>query len=95
MADQPGCHTDVIYVTVRDNSVDWKEYKIAVPEGRRTVTFLFLQGPKNGGDDSSLWLDAVSYTPSEQPAPETRLILSDLVDGKLMLSFGTKLMHEQ
>ena len=29
----------------------------------------------------------MSYTPSEQPAPETRLILSDLVDGKLMLSF--------
>tara|TARA_B100001029_G_C15038345_1_gene441755 strand:- start:88 stop:1746 length:1659 start_codon:yes stop_codon:yes gene_type:complete len=78
---------DQDFVTVRDNSVDWKEYKIAVPEGRHTVTFLFLQGPKNGGDDSSLWLDAVSYTPSEQPAPETRLILSDLVDGKLMLRF--------
>ena len=78
---------DQDFVTVRDNSVDWKEYKIDVPEGRHTVTFLFLQGPKNGGDDSSLWLDAVSYTPSEQPAPESRLILSELVDGKLMLRF--------
>ena len=72
---------------VRDTSVDWKEYKIDIPEGRHTVTFLFLQGPKNDNGDSSLWLDAVKFTPSEKPNPETKLVLSELADGKLMLKF--------
>ena len=78
---------DLSFVTVRDTSVDWKEYKIDIPEGRHTVTFLFLQGPKNDNGDSSLWLDAVNFTPSEKPNPETNLVLSELADGKLILKF--------
>ena len=83
----PGSIWDHSFVTVRDTAVDWKEYKIDIPEGRHTVTFLFLQGPKNGGADSSLWLDAVKFKPSEKPNPETKLVLSELADGKLMLKF--------
>ena len=78
---------DRSFVTVRDTSVDWEEYKIDIPEGRHTVTFLFLQGPKNDDGDSSLWLDAVNFTPSEKPNPETKLVLSELADGNLILKF--------
>lgn len=83
----PGSIWDHSFVTVRDTAVDWKEYKIDIPEGRHTVTFLFLQGPKNGGADSSLWLDAVKFTPSEKPNPATKLVLNEIVDGKMLLKF--------
>ena len=52
---------DDSFITIRDQSFDWKEYKIDIPKGNHTVTFLFLQGPKNGGPDSSLWLDQFKY----------------------------------
>ena len=46
-----------------------------------------MQGPKNGGADSSLWLDAVKFTPSEKPNPATKLVLNEIVDGKMLLKF--------
>jgi len=52
---------DVDFVTLRDREVDWTEYSLIIPAGRHEVTFLFLQGPKDGGLDSSLWLDEMRY----------------------------------
>ena len=52
---------DEDYVTLRDREVPWTEYSMIIPEGRHEVTFLFLQGPKEGGPDSSLWLDEMRY----------------------------------
>ena len=52
---------DEDYVTLRDREVPWMEYSMIIPEGRHEVTFLFLQGPKEGGPDSSLWLDEMRY----------------------------------
>jgi len=46
-----------------------------------------LQGPKNDGLDSSLWLDEMKFESSELPNPATKLVLVDLADGKLVLSF--------
>ena len=79
---------DVDFVTLRDREVDWTEYSLIIPAGRHEVTFLFLQGPKDGGPDSSLWLDEMEFKSSEPPHLETKLVLADLADGKLVLSFN-------
>jgi hypothetical protein len=78
---------DEDFVTLRDREVDWTEYSLIIPAGRHEVTFLFLQGPKDGGPDSSLWLDEMEFKSSEPPNPATKLVLADLADGKLVLSF--------
>ena len=75
------------FVTLRDGEVAWTEYSLIIPAGRHEVTFLFLQGPKDGGPDSSLWLDEMEFKSSEPPNPATKLVLVDLADGKLVLSF--------
>ena len=79
---------DKDFVTITDTSIDWTQRNIKIPDGNHIVTFLFLQGPKNGGDDSTLWLDAVKFTPEGQSYPDTKLVLSELADGKLLLKFG-------
>ena len=48
---------------------------------------MFLQGPKNGGGESSLWLDEVKFESSEKPNPQTELVLGALSDGKLTFQF--------
>ena len=75
------------FVTVRDTAMDWKEYEIGVPDGLHTLTFMFLQGPKNGGNDSSLWLDDVKIILSEKPHPGTSLKFIRLVDGVFKVKF--------
>ena len=52
---------DEDFVTLRDGEVAWTEYSLIIPAGRHEVTFLFMQGPKDGGPDSSLWLDEMRY----------------------------------
>ena len=78
---------DEDFVTLRDREVDWTEHSLIIPAGRHKVTFLFLQGPKNGGPDSSLWLDEMEFKSSELPNSATKLVRVDLADGKLVLSF--------
>jgi hypothetical protein len=46
-----------------------------------------LQGPKNDGLDSSLWLDEMKFKSSELPNPATKLLLTAVADGKFTLSF--------
>ena len=75
------------FVTIRDKAIDWTEHKIDIPEGRHTVSFMFLQGPKNGGGDSSLWLDEVKFKSSEKPNPQTELVLGAVSEGKLTFQF--------
>ena len=75
------------FVTVRDTAMDWKEYEIGVPDGLHTLTFMFLQGPKNGDNDSSLWLDDVKIILLEKPQPETSLKFIRLVDGVFKVKF--------
>ena len=78
---------DTGQVTVQDEEIDWTDYKLVIPEGRHTVSFLFLQGPKNDGLDSSLWLDEMKFKSSELPNPATKLVLAAVADGKFTLSF--------
>ena len=78
---------DEDFVTLGDREVDWTEYSLIIPAGWHEVTFLFLQGPKDGGPDSSLWLDEMEFKSSEPPNLATKLVLADLADGKLVLSF--------
>ena len=74
------------YKTSRINI--WNEYNIEIPDGSHIVTFMFLQGPKNGGNDSTLWLDAVNFTPEDQTNSEIKLVLSEVRNGKLILNFN-------
>ena len=79
---------DKDFITITDTSIDWNEYNIEIPDGSHIVTFMFLQGPKNGGNDSSLWLDAVNFTPEDQTNSEIKLVLSEVRNGKLILNFN-------
>ncbi len=79
---------DDSFITIRDQMVDWKEYKIDIPKGSQTVTFLFLQGPKNGGPDSSLWLDQFKY---ERFDTEINLSYLSIENDKMMLNFNSVL----
>ena len=75
------------FVTIRDKAIDWTEHKIDISEGRHTVTFMFLQGLKNGGSDSLLWLDEVKFKSSEKPNPQTELVLEAVLEVKLTFQF--------
>ena len=77
---------DEDFVTLRDREVDWTEYSLIIPAGRHEVTFLFLQGPKDGGPDSSLWLDEMRY---ERVGSPINLSIVGLTGGKLRFEFDS------
>ena len=79
---------DDSFITIRDQSIDWQEYKIDIPKGNQTITFLFLQGPKNGGPDSLLWLDQFKYQKFDTAIDLSYLRVSS---DKLMLKFDSVL----
>ena len=64
------------FVTLRDGEVAWTEYSLIIPAGRHEVTFLFLQGPKDGGPDSSIWLDKMRYERVGTPINLSILVLA-------------------
>ena len=59
---------DKDFITITDTSIDWNEYNIEIPDGRMKHVFDSVWPEdtgdiwgttKNGGNDSTLWLDAV------------------------------------
>jgi hypothetical protein len=74
------------FVTLRDGEVAWTEYSLIIPAGRHEVTFLFLQGPKDGGPDSSLWLDEMRY---ERIGLPINLSIVGLTGGELRFEFNS------
>lgn len=74
------------FVTLRDGEVAWTEYSLIIPAGRHEVTFLFLQGPKDGGPDSSLWLDEMRY---ERIGLPINLSIVGLTGGELRFDFNS------
>ncbi len=77
---------DVDFVTLRDREVPWTEYSLIIPEGRHEVTFIFLQGPKEEGGDSSLWLDEMRYERIDFPI---NLSIVGLTRGGLRFEFNS------